>query len=76
MMTFQGSEVAALMAQIRAEYDAGRAALYDLSAGTSRHEIITARMERMGTLHEELRTLVGDAAMEFVVIALNEVKPS
>ena len=53
------SEIARLRAQIEAEYEAAHAALYGLAAGTARHEVITARMERMGECVSELAALVG-----------------
>ena len=54
-----GSEVARLLQQIELEYQAAHHALYGLSAGGSKHEFITKKMERLGTLHQELKTLVG-----------------
>jgi len=53
------SEVARLRAQIEAEYQAAHAALHGLASGTARHEVITARMERMSEYVSKLVALVG-----------------
>ncbi len=67
----QGSEIARLMQRIELEYQAANNALYGLAAGIAKHEFITARMERMGELHEELKTLVGaEQATQLFVTAL------
>lgn len=60
--TTQGSEVAHILAQIQAEYEAGQRGLCGLAYGTAQHAFITARMERMGELHSELQKLVGERA--------------
>jgi hypothetical protein len=62
----QGSEVARLLAQIRAEYEAGERALKAISYGSARHEFINARMENIERLHTELHDLVGDEAMAII----------
>jgi hypothetical protein len=53
------SEVARLREEIAAAYAAADLALHASAWGTARHQIITARMERMGRCVEELATLVG-----------------
>ncbi|MBV9227842.1 MAG: hypothetical protein JOZ18_00920 [Chloroflexi bacterium] len=53
------SEVARLRAQIEAEYEAAHAALHGLASGCARHEVITARMERMSEYVSKLAALVG-----------------
>ncbi|MBX5456804.1 MAG: hypothetical protein IRZ31_07880 [Thermogemmatispora sp.] len=58
-----GSEVARLLAQIQAEYEAAERGLQGLALGVSRHCFITRRMERMGEIHAQLRALVGEEAM-------------
>ena len=63
------SEVAHLLAQICAEYEAAERALHGFAGGVSQHSFITAKMERMGELHHELQGLVGDDA----IIMMNEV---
>jgi hypothetical protein len=71
------SEVAALVAAIRAEYDAGEAALYGLASGVSQHAVITARMERMGQAWSKLEETVGEeAAKPFIIAAFGGTKPS
>lgn len=62
MHEYQGtrSEVAQIMAQIQAEYESGLCGLTGLASGTARHDFITARMERIGQLHSDLRDLVGE----------------
>ena len=65
------SEVARLLAQISAEYEAAQRGLTGLSYGTSQHEIITARMENMGKIHTQLQTLVCDIAIAMIADQLN-----
>jgi len=67
----QRSEVARLLDRIDAEYEAGQRALQGLCYGTSQHEFITKRMENMGQLHQELRNMVGDAAIAMIADRLN-----
>jgi len=62
----QRSEVARLLSQISAEYEAAKQGMTGLAYGTSQHEFITARMEHMGQLHNQLHTLVGDLAIAMV----------
>jgi hypothetical protein len=57
------SEVARILSQICAEYEAAQQGLAGLSSGTARHAFIIARMEQMSRLHTELRAVVGDDAM-------------
>jgi hypothetical protein len=45
---------------------AAKLGLEGLSYGTSRHSFITARMENMGILHEQLQDLVGDEAIALI----------
>ncbi|HLH62264.1 MAG TPA: hypothetical protein VKV20_11325 [Ktedonobacteraceae bacterium] len=66
-----GSEVARLLRQISAEYEAAQRGLSGLAYGTSQHDFITARMENMGQLHNQLRSIVGDDAIALVAEALN-----
>lgn len=68
-----GSEVARLLTQISAEYEAAQRGLTGFAYGTSKHDFITARMENMGQLHSELQSIVGDAAITLVVEALNAI---
>jgi hypothetical protein len=54
------SEVARVLEQIELEFQAAQRGLYGLAVGTAKHEFITNKMERMGKLHEELKTIVGE----------------
>lgn len=67
------SEVARIREQIATEYMAAKLGLHGLSYGTSRHQFITARQERIGVLHEELHKLVGDEAIVLVAETLAEL---
>ena len=67
------SEVAKILSQISAEYEAAQRGLTGLAYGMSQHEFITARMENMGQLHTELQSIVGDAAIALIADALNKV---
>jgi len=55
------SEIARLLNQIEAEYLAAQRGLTGF-AESAKHAAITARLENMGKLHEDLRTIVGDEA--------------
>jgi hypothetical protein len=55
----QRSEVASLLAQISAEYQAAQRGLSGLSSGGARHDFIAAKTENIGKCHEELVALVG-----------------
>ena len=54
------SEVARLLTQISAEYEAALNGLNGLAQGVSQHAFIHARYTRMGELHKELGEVVGD----------------
>lgn len=70
-MMHNQSEVARLIQQIDAECEAARLAMYGY-AEVAKHEAITARMERMGALHEELRAIVGEEeAVKVLVRAMD-----
>ena len=66
----QRSEVARLLAQITAEYEAAQRGLSGL-AQTSRHAFITARMENMGQIHRQLHGLVGESAIAMIADQLS-----
>ena len=70
----QQSEVAKLLSQISAEYEAAQRGLTGFAHGTSQHEFITARMEHMGQLHGQLQSLVGDTAIAMIAEQLNNVR--
>lgn len=67
----QGSEVARLLKRISEEYESAQLGLTGLASGTSKHEVITCRMENMGKLHEELHALVGDESIEMMIQQLD-----
>lgn len=67
------SEVARILAQIEAEYEAGHAGLYGIAEGHARHSFITARMENMYALQEELKKLVGNRAIGMVAMRLEQL---
>jgi hypothetical protein len=69
----QRSEVARLLSQISEEYEAAQRGLTGLACGTSMHEFITAKMERMGQLHTQLQSIVGDQATALVAEQLNSL---
>lgn len=68
-----GSEVARLLSQISAEYEAAQRGLSGLAYGTSQHEFITTRMEHMGKLHSQLQSIVGDVAIAMIADTLNNI---
>jgi hypothetical protein len=68
----QHSEVACILAQIGAEYEAAQQGLTGLAYGLSQHAFITARMEHIGLLHEQLKNLVGNAAIALVAERLEQ----
>lgn len=71
------SEVAALVAAIQAEYDAGEAALHGLASGVSQHAIINARMGRAQQASEQLIAAVGErVALPIILAAMEGTKPS
>ncbi len=63
----QHSEVARLLSQISAEYEAAQRGLSGLSSGGARHDFISAKTETIGRCHEELIELVGpDQALSII----------
>jgi len=66
------SEIARILAQIEREYEAGKSGLQGLAQGTSRHSFISARMENMGKLHQELMALVGKEAIGLIAMRLDD----
>jgi len=68
------SEIARLMAQIDAETTAAYHGLYGLAWGTSRHDIINAKMERIAALNDELTAQLGEeAAISIILQVLEQV---
>ena len=68
-----GSEVARLLAQISAEYEAAQRGMGDFAYGASKHEFITARMEHMGRLHIQLQSIVGEMAIAMIADTISKV---
>ena len=66
------SAIARLKAQIDAEAEAAQLAMYGPMQGVSKHQFITARMERMGVLHEQLKGLIGDEADQYLISAMEK----
>jgi hypothetical protein len=64
------SEVARLKAQIAAEQESAQRAMNSSAYGTCQHRFITARMENMGRLHDQLEVLVGSEANRVLVEAM------
>jgi len=52
-------EITLLKEQIDAEAKAAQQGMYGLAQGVLRHQFIAVRMERMGILHERLKSLIG-----------------
>jgi hypothetical protein len=72
-MSEYGSEVAQLLSQISKEYEAAQRGLGGLSSGVSKHAFITARMEHMGRLHNQLQSIVGDSAIALIADTISRV---
>ena len=68
-----GLSVAELKQQIDDEYRAAKLGLVGLSSGTSRHTVITAKMEQMNETHEKLQTLVGDSAIGIIANVIDSI---
>ncbi len=67
------SQVANLLLRISLEYEAAVSGFHGLSLGSSKHTFITQRMENMARLHNQLRVIVGDNAIELVSEALDKL---
>lgn len=69
----QRSDVARLLSQISAEYEAAERGLSGLAAGTSQHDFIATRMQNIGQLQQQLQGLVGqEPALAMVAQQLNQ----
>ena len=64
------SEVARLLSQISAEYEAAKRGLTGLSYGTSQHEFITAKQERIADMFEQIRKDHGDEMVMQIMQAM------
>ncbi len=67
------SEIARMRQKIAVEYLAAQLGLSGFAEGTSRHQFITARTERIGALHQQLQALVGDHAIALVAETMEAV---
>lgn len=66
------SEVTRLLEQIEMEYIAGKRGLTGF-AESAKHTAITARMEHLGQLHQDLCALVGDDAIKLMAERLEQL---
>ena len=64
------SEVARLLAQFQAEYEATQRGISGLASGTSQHLFIQQKMERMGELQMRLQNVVGETAIAMIAEVL------
>jgi hypothetical protein len=72
MINNNQSEVSRLEAEIELENAACRYALNAPSLGVARHSFITSKMERIGELHEDLKTRIGEEkTARFIVRTMN-----
>ncbi len=69
------SEVARLLSQIETEYLAAERGLTGF-AESARHAAITARMERIGQLHQRLHAIAGESAPRLIVECLEAIPGS
>ena len=67
------SEVARIRDEIESSYLSAQLGLSGLAYGTSQHNFITTRMERVQEGHQALRTVVGDKAIALVAETLDNV---
>ena len=67
------SELACLLEEIKQQHEAAERGLSCLAQGAARHKFISAKMERIGQIHEELQRLVGsEKASQLVTETLQE----
>lgn len=59
-MNSNDSDVQRLLRTIDLEYQAAQLGLTGVALGTSLHQFISARMERIGMCRDELAELIGD----------------
>ena len=68
----EGSEYAQLKRRIEAEYAATYSGLHGLSALSTKHGVITARMERLATVTEELVNEHGSQVVMSIMTMLDK----
>ncbi len=61
-MTTGESELAQLLRCIDEEYEAARLGLYGLAQGTAQHDVINAKIERIGFVKDRLVPHIGEVA--------------
>ena len=67
------SEVAWRLELIKHQYEAAQRGLSGFAQGSSRHRFISARMQSIGRIHQELQRLVGpEQAIRLVAETLQE----
>lgn len=62
------SEVARIREEIDAQNEAAKQGMYGLAEGVSKHAFITAKMDRIGELHDDLIQLVGEEKAAEIII--------
>ncbi len=68
------SEIVSLLSQIDAEYSSAQEALYGLAAGSSRHDFISARMNRIQLASQRIIDTLGkDEALPLIVAAMDRL---
>lgn len=68
------SEVARTKANIELEWAAACHAMYGTSQGASQHGTISSKMHRVGTLHDDLKGMIGEGrAAKFLVKTMDRV---
>lgn len=71
----KGSEVARLLTQIAAEYEAAQRGLSGIAEGTARHAFISASYERMGELGDKIEEMVGARDVAWALIGQQLDRP-
>jgi hypothetical protein len=72
MQTTNTSEVARIKAEIELNNAAARYAMQGTALGTAKHCVITAKMERMGMLHDTLAGIVGSKKADKFLVQVME----
>ena len=68
------SEIATLLSQIDAEHYSAHAALHGLASGTTRHDVISARMEHIQIVSQRLIDAIGkEEALPLIVTAIDRL---
>ena len=67
----QRSEVAELLAQIRCEYEAAEHGFSGLAQGSSQHQFLARRTERISELYSQLHNLLGQDAITLLAAQID-----